>query len=135
VAVIPTRFVRDFTISQRQIELWADVADDHNPLHVDPEYAAGTRFGTTIAHGHLVMAHILEAMLAAVGPAWMTGGALSQMRFRAPVRAGTTCRLSATPAPPSPEAGTLWRVQVADIATGTVCVSGEAMMVTRRAGL
>jgi 3-hydroxybutyryl-CoA dehydratase len=134
VAVIPTRFVTDFTISQRQIELWADVADDHNPLHVNPEYAAATRFGTTIAHGHLVMAHILEAMLVAIGPRWMTGGELSQMRFRAPVRSGTTCRLSAVASPPGPQSGARWGLEITDVATGTVCVSGEATIVIPPAG-
>ncbi len=42
-----------FSFSQEQVNVFADLTGDHNPIHVDPEYAATTRFGKPIIHGHL----------------------------------------------------------------------------------
>ncbi len=61
------RFFEDFSegeafeagprrITQSEIDAFADVSGDHHPLHVDPEYAAETPFGGTIAHGVLGLA-------------------------------------------------------------------------------
>ena len=42
------------TITAADIEQFATLTGDHNPLHLDDEYAAGTIFGRRIAHGLLV---------------------------------------------------------------------------------
>lgn len=42
-----------FTISQEQIDMFADATHDHQFIHVDTEKAKQTPFGTTIAHGFL----------------------------------------------------------------------------------
>ena len=42
-------------IDQARIDLFADATDDHEWIHVDPEKAAGGPFGTTIAHGYLLL--------------------------------------------------------------------------------
>lgn len=42
-----------FTISQAQIDMFADATHDHQFIHVDTEKAKQTPFGTTIAHGFL----------------------------------------------------------------------------------
>jgi 3-hydroxybutyryl-CoA dehydratase len=39
------------TITDADIKAFAGVSGDHNPVHVDSEYAAGSRFGKRIAHG------------------------------------------------------------------------------------
>ena len=44
-----------FTITQGQINQFADVTQDHQYLHVDRERAAKTPFGGTIAHGFLYL--------------------------------------------------------------------------------
>lgn len=41
------------TIDQKRINQFADATGDHQYIHVDPERAAQTPFGTTIAHGFL----------------------------------------------------------------------------------
>jgi 3-hydroxybutyryl-CoA dehydratase len=80
------------TVDQQQIDRWADVSGDRNPLHVDVDYARGTQFGGTIAHGHLSLAWLGEMLLAWCGPAWVTGGELVGVRFVGPVRPGATVR-------------------------------------------
>ena len=44
-----------FQITQDQIDQFADVTHDHQFIHVDPEAAKATPFGTTIAHGFLTL--------------------------------------------------------------------------------
>ena len=51
------------TIEQSDIDAFADVTGDHNPVHVDEEFAKTTRFGKRIAHGMLT-ASLISAVLA-----------------------------------------------------------------------
>src|SRR5262245_19214760 len=44
-----------FLVTQEQINQFADVTHDHQFIHVDPERAKSTPFGTTIAHGFLTL--------------------------------------------------------------------------------
>jgi len=51
------------TIEQADVDAFADVTGDHNPVHVDEEFAKTTRFGKRIAHGMLT-ASLISAVLA-----------------------------------------------------------------------
>jgi acyl dehydratase len=51
------------TIEQADIDAFASVTGDHNPVHVDAEFAKRTRFGKRIAHGMLT-ASLISAVLA-----------------------------------------------------------------------
>src|SRR3954471_5062246 len=51
------------TIEQSDIDAFARVTGDHNPVHVDEEFAESTRFGRRIAHGMLT-ASLISAVLA-----------------------------------------------------------------------
>lgn len=50
---IGSEFRFRFSFTQEQVQTFADLTGDHNPIHIDPEYAATTRFGQCIIHGHL----------------------------------------------------------------------------------
>ena len=76
-------------LTQEQIAHYADVSGDHNPLHIDPAFAATTQFGGTIAHGMLVLAFVSEMLTAAFGRAWLDSGRL-KIRLRGPARPGDT---------------------------------------------
>ena len=80
-------------LSQAKIDRYAGVSGDGNPLHTDPQFAAATEFGGTIAHGLLVLAYVSEMMTAAFGERWPGGGRL-KVRFRAPARPGDTVTAS-----------------------------------------
>jgi len=51
------------TIEQSDIDVFAAVTGDHNPVHVDEEFAKTTRFGRRIAHG-MFTASLISAVLA-----------------------------------------------------------------------
>jgi len=51
------------TIEQADVDAFAGVTGDHNPVHVDEEFAKTTRFGRRIAHGMLT-ASLISAVLA-----------------------------------------------------------------------
>ncbi|MET7771778.1 MaoC family dehydratase [Nocardia sp. NPDC005366] len=43
------------TVTQEQVDLFAEATGDHQWIHVDPDKAANGPFGTTIAHGYLTL--------------------------------------------------------------------------------
>jgi acyl dehydratase len=51
------------TIEQADVEAFAEVTGDHNPVHVDEAFAQQTRFGRRIAHGMLT-ASLISSVLA-----------------------------------------------------------------------
>jgi len=59
---IGTRYSRKHTVSQADINRFAAVSGDTNPIHIDPAVAATTRFGRTIAHGMLLYGYIRAAL-------------------------------------------------------------------------
>ena len=75
------------TVIQERVREYAQASGDHNPLHLDAEFAATTQYGRIVVHGMLVMAYISEMMALAFGRSWLDGGRL-KVRFRAPVYPG-----------------------------------------------
>jgi 3-hydroxybutyryl-CoA dehydratase len=82
-------------ITQEQLLRYAHTSGDHNPLHLDPDFAAKTQFGGTIAHGMLILAFASEMMTEAFGREWVESGRL-KIRFRAPARPGDEVTSSGT---------------------------------------
>ena len=83
------------TFCQDDVNRYADASGDHNPIHVDPNFAAGSQFGRRIAHGMMIAASISEMMAQAFGQDWHKSGRM-KIRFRAPVFPGETVRASGT---------------------------------------
>ena len=93
------------TVTQAQIDAYAEVSGDHNPIHVNPEVARSVGLDGTIAHGMLSMAFAGQVLTD-----WLAGesgrerlGRL-RVRFQAMVRPGDTlaCRGALRPAPDEP---------------------------------
>jgi 3-hydroxybutyryl-CoA dehydratase len=86
---IGMRAERTRTITEADIVDFAEVSGDHNPLHLDPHYAAQTPFGGRIAHGFLT-ASIISAILGMElpGPGSIYLG--QTLKFLAPVHVGDT---------------------------------------------
>ena len=74
-------------VEERDIQLFAAVSGDVNPVHLDETFAAGTRFGERIAHGMLTGSFISAALaLKLPGPGTIYLG--QTLRFRLPVKIG-----------------------------------------------
>jgi 3-hydroxybutyryl-CoA dehydratase len=75
-------------VSQNMINSYAGVSGDFNPLHVDAEFARKSRFGGTIAHGHIAVSWLCEMLTRWQGAAFLHGGRLEDVRFISPIRPG-----------------------------------------------
>jgi acyl dehydratase len=86
------------TVSEADVSLFAGLAGDFNPLHVDEEFAAQSEFGTRIAHGPLVLAMAIGLM---AQRNLIDGTALALLdlkwQFKGPVKLGDTIRARVTP--------------------------------------
>ena len=91
-------------VSQLDIDRYAEASGDFNPVHVDPEFAAGSTFGSTIAHGMMVASTVSQVLTAAFGSVWLETGEL-KVRFRAPIRPGDTTVSTGQVTSVKPEAG------------------------------
>ena len=75
------------TIEQSDIQAFANVTGDHNPVHVDESFAQTTRFGRRIAHGMLtasLISSVLANKLPGAGSIYLT----QTLQFVAPVFPG-----------------------------------------------
>jgi acyl dehydratase len=77
-------------IDQSRIDAFADATEDRQFIHIDPDAAAQTPFGGTIAHGFLTLSLLsrmaAEAMLLPEGMTMAVNYGFDRVRFLAPVR-------------------------------------------------
>ena len=111
-------------ITDRDIELFAEVSTDRNPVHLDDDYARDTIFEGRIAHGMLTAGYfsaVLGTKLPGAGSVYVA----QTLAFKAPVRIGdevtATCTVTAKDRR---------RVTLACVATvgETVVAEGEAVL-------
>jgi len=85
-----------FQVDQARINAFADTTEDWQFIHVDPEAAAATPFGTTIAHGFLTLslasAMSYDAIKPLDGVVMGVNYGFDKLRFLAPVQAGSRVR-------------------------------------------
>jgi 3-hydroxybutyryl-CoA dehydratase len=74
-------------VTDRDIELFAEVSTDHNPVHLDDAYAQDTIFEGRIAHGMLT-AGLISAVIGEQLPGHGAVYLGQSLRFLAPVRPG-----------------------------------------------
>jgi acyl dehydratase len=84
-------------VDQDRINLYADVIEDHQFIHVDPERARKeTSFGATVAHGFLTMSLLsimsYEVMPVIEGTTMGVNYGFDKLRFVSPVRSGSRVR-------------------------------------------
>ncbi len=88
------RVSRWLAVDQARIDAFAEVIEDHQFIHVDPERSAQTRFKGTIAHGFLTLS-LLSAMAYDAIPltdALSVNYGFDRIRFLSPVPAGARVR-------------------------------------------
>lgn len=84
-------------ITAADIQTFADLTGDHNPIHVDPEFAAKSIFGTCISHGPM-MVGMTFGLLSKLDLLDGTIIALKAIEwsFNAPIKAGDAVRVKAS---------------------------------------
>ena len=84
------------TVGQERIAAFADATEDKQFIHVDPEAAARTPFGGTIAHGFLTLSLLsrmaADAILIPDNATMVVNYGLDRARFLTPVRSGKRVR-------------------------------------------
>ena len=86
------------TITQEQVNAFADATGDHQWIHVDVERAKKGPFGGTIAHGYLTLSlvpAVQQELLQVEGAKLTINYGLDRLRFPAPVPVGSRVRASA----------------------------------------
>ena len=71
--------VLEKVLTQSDFDAFAELSGDDNPIHVDPEFSARTRFGRTVSHG-MLLATVLRGMLDELLP----GGRLVEQKLMFP---------------------------------------------------
>lgn len=119
-------------VGAADIEAFAEVSGDNNPVHLDEAYAQTTTFGERIAHGMLSGAYIS----AVIGTKLPGPGAiyLSQsMRFRRPVKLGDPVVTRVTVQALDAQRGHATLATVCQV-DGKTVVDGEAVIMVPRKG-
>ena len=80
---------RTLTVTAEHVRVYAELTGDHNPLHFDEAFAAGTRFGRLVAQGGLTTG-LLHALVATDLPGPGTVFLSQNWNFTAPVYIGDT---------------------------------------------
>ena len=83
------------TISEADIQTFADVSGDENPVHLNPEYAKATVFKGCIAHG-ILTASFVSTVIGTRMPGPGCIYVAQNLKFKAPVRAGDTVKAVCT---------------------------------------
>lgn len=80
---------RTLELTREHVRTYAGLTGDHNPLHFDEEFAAGTKFGGLVVQGGLTTG-LLHALVAMDMPGPGTVFLSQDWKFTAPVFIGDT---------------------------------------------
>jgi 3-hydroxybutyryl-CoA dehydratase len=126
-------FTLDFTFTQQQVDLYAQVSGDINPLHIDAEAGKASIFGRNIIHGHLsasVFTRIFGVLLHADGHIYMK----QNTTFLKPMFVDTNYQAVVTVKEIFADKNrVLYETKVIDPATGDTTITGEALLMNKKA--
>ena len=116
----------EHVITEKDIELFAEVSGDRNPLHMDEEFAKQTQFGQRIAHGALTASYISGILGNDLpGPGSIFVGL--NMRFRRPVYIGSEVIVKVE-VTEMKDRGNRVTLKVTCSVDGKAAISGEALV-------
>ena len=117
---------RSNLVTEQTIRAFADVSGDHNPVHLDPDYARGTMFKQCIAHG-MLSAGFISAVVGMDLPGQGAIYVSQNLNFKAPVKIGDTVISTVKILEILPKR----RVRFSTVCTvdGRLVVEGEAVMI------
>ncbi|MFI5221430.1 MAG: MaoC family dehydratase [Bacteroidia bacterium] len=125
-------FTLDFSYTQEQVNLYAQISGDTNPLHINPEAGKASMFGRNIIHGHFsasVFTRIFGALFHANGHIYMK----QNTTFLKPMFVDTPYKAVITVKEIFPEKNrVLYETKVLDVATGADTITGEALLMNKK---
>jgi 3-hydroxybutyryl-CoA dehydratase len=121
---------REHTVTDADIRAFADVSGDHNPVHLDEDFAQTTAFKGRIAHGMLSGAYI-SALIASELPGPGAIYISQSLSFKRPVRIGDTLVTTVT-VTGLDEAKARAALKTVCTVGGKVVVEGEALIMAPR---
>jgi 3-hydroxybutyryl-CoA dehydratase len=126
-------FTHEVIYTQEQVNLYAQISGDTNPLHINEEVGKASMFGRCIIHGHLsasVFTKIFGTLLHADGHVYMK----QNTTFLKPMFVGNTYRAEVTVKEIFAEKNrVLYETKVVDAATGDITITGEALLMNKKA--
>lgn len=109
-----------WTPTQAEFDLFAELSGDDNPIHVDPDFSARTRFGRTVSHGMLIYSRVW----ALVRSRWPDAAHAGQtLMFPNPAFAGEALVIRIVP-----EEGDTLSVAVSREADGEIVLQGACTL-------
>ena len=121
-------YIELFSLSQAQVNAFADVTGDHNPLHIDAEYAASTVFKKPIVHGIFgisIFSKILGMKFPGEGTVYMK----QEISFKRPMYIDAQYEAIATVKEINRERHqAIIETKITDKETGKLCATGEAQI-------
>jgi 3-hydroxybutyryl-CoA dehydratase len=115
------------TITDADIHAFAELSGDRNPIHLDDEYAANTRFGRRIAHGMLaasLISTVLGTELPGIGTVYLS----QTTQFLAPVYPGDTVTARVTVRKIRDDKPIVTLETICENQRGEVLIKGEAVV-------
>lgn len=118
---------RTKTFTAEEVETFAEISTDTNPIHLDDEYAAGTMFGQRIVHG-MFTASLISAVLANDFPGPGTIYLGQNLKFTKPVLIGDTITATITVTNFRESKGILSVDTICTNQDGDVVIKGDAVV-------
>lgn len=129
---IGDQFKHSFSYTQDEVDTYAKVSGDTNPLHVDEAYAANSMFGKRIMHGYLgasVFTKIFGTLLYWDGNVYLK----QNLTFLKPMYAGQAYQAVITVKEIFAEKNRiLFETQIFEEGTETLCTTGEALILNKK---
>lgn len=123
---------RAHRVTEADVDAFAAVSGDHNPVHMDEAFAKTTRFGGRIAHGMLAAGYVSAVLgneLPGPGAVYVS----QSLRFRRPVRIGDEVVTRVAVAAIDEAKGRVTLETTCEV-DGKAVVDGEAVVVVPRRG-
>jgi acyl dehydratase len=112
----------EWTPRQADFDCFAALSGDNNPIHLDPDFSARTRFGRTVAHGMLLYARAWAVVVATYPD---RRHAVQALKFPAPAYADEPLRIEIEPGSLDPD---LLSVRIVRVADGAEVLAGRCKL-------
>ena len=116
------------TFTDSDVRTFAEISGDKNPIHLNEEYAAQTRFGRRLVHG-ILTSGMISALLGMRLPGPGSIYIKQTLNFRAPVYIGDTITATVTVAKVRADKPIVTLNTVCENQDGRVVIDGEAVLV------